>query len=360
LTAHAGVASTDFPVAAMLFVACYRTYRWAEDPTVKNGCLCALTVSLAAMTKYSVLVFLPPIALLYWAGMSRKRSKEDAAPAFRWRGSVQRGALYLAVAFAAAWACYSFSARTISDPSHRPVEIVDRFVTPGSLLSRGLYWFEENVPVPFIDTVNGLRTLNRHNRGGHEAFLLGEVRKKGWWYYFPVVILVKTTLPLLALMLVAAVLAAVERNGRDGRLYALGAIVVIVGVSMTSSINIGVRHILSAYPFMAMLAASMFHGMDASKIFRPWLPRVAAALVVWHVAEGISGMPDNISYFQPDCPRPGTQGARGQQTGLGPGSCRTPQIRRKQRHPIVLLSVLRQRRSARFWSSPSDPGQARR
>ena len=297
LMAHAGIASTDFPVTAMLFLACYRIYRWAEEPTVINGCLGALTVSLAAMTKYSALVFLPPIALLLWAGMWRKRSVKRAAGAFRWSGPLKRGALYLAVAFAVAWACYGFSARPISDPSRQPRAIIDRFATTGSLLTRGIDWFERNVPVPFLDTVNGLRTLNRHNRGGHEAFLLGEVRKQGWWYYFPAVIVFKTTLPLLALMLLAVALTAVQRSAPAGRIYSLGAIVAILGVSMTGSINIGVRHILPAYPFMAMLAASAFHGIHVSTVFQSWLPRLAAALVIWHTGEGVLGMPDNISYF---------------------------------------------------------------
>ncbi|MBI3697156.1 MAG: hypothetical protein HY238_20265, partial [Acidobacteria bacterium] len=66
---------------------------------------------------------------------------------------------------------------------------------------------------------------------------------------------------------------------------------VILGLSMQASINIGIRHVLALYPFFAILAAGAFaSGRRAITV-------TALVLAAWHAGESIAAHPDYLAYF---------------------------------------------------------------
>ena len=98
-----------------------------------------------------------------------------------------------------------------------------------------------------------------HGQGlvqGRPSFLAGSYSNFGWWYYFPIAFLIKTPLALLALFFMGVVSSV--RRGRllslDGEAFLVVPIVLFLGVAMTSTLNIGLRHILPIYPFVIVLA----------------------------------------------------------------------------------------------------------
>ena len=123
--------------------------------------------------------------------------------------------------------------------------------------------------------------MQLHNRVGHSAFLLGRFSTHGWWYYFPVILFFKTPIPLLVLAVVGA---------RAARPYALVALA-ILAVAMTSSINIGVRHVLPVYPPMAIVAAA--------GLLELWKHARIAAIVLsaWLVINDVRAYPDYLAWF---------------------------------------------------------------
>src|SRR5205807_169079 len=100
--------------------------------------------------------------------------------------------------------------------------------------------------------------VKAHNDSGHLSYLLGRTGTTGWWYFYLVALAVKTPIPLLAAGPVGV--AWLARDGwRDRNPWALAPAVLIVTLltfaSLFSHINIGIRHILVLYPFLAIGAA---------------------------------------------------------------------------------------------------------
>jgi hypothetical protein len=128
---------------------------------------------------------------------------------------------------------------------------------------------------------------------------MGVRSNKGWWYYFPVVFAVKSTVTAILatlLLLAAGLWAAWKGWWKCIPLIAFGLAVpplLYFAVSMTSGINLGMRHILPIYPFLYAGIA----GLLAS------LPMRRAAMVAMLVlgaaqaAESASISPDYLAFF---------------------------------------------------------------
>jgi len=273
--AHAGLATTDMPVAAALTLALYAFTRYLARPSLARGALLGGAVALAVLCKLSALVFIPACGgaiLATWWLAERWRARARGADL---RPKLVRLARPLpaaaAIALLLTWAAYRFSTGRVY-----------------------------GVPVLFPELFLGMREVAAHNSEGHAAYLMGEVRRTGWWYFFPVALAVKTPLPFLALALGGAAVAVRRAyRGRDWRSTApVLAAAVILAISMLSTINIGVRHILPIYPLLAVVA-----GFGAALLWgRPGPGRAVrrGALGVgalWLAAGSARAHPDYLSYF---------------------------------------------------------------
>ena len=131
---------------------------------------------------------------------------------------------------------------------------------------------------------------------GDPSFFLGHINLHGSPAFFPVLILVKSPLPfLVAVAIGAAVLLRWHR--RDWRRMAplVGAAAIVASV-IPSTINIGLRHILPAFPLLAIVAAIGLGRLLA----RPLLSAraaVAGLLILWQIGEAAAAAPDYLSYF---------------------------------------------------------------
>jgi hypothetical protein len=146
----------------------------------------------------------------------------------------------------------------------------------------------------FWDFAAGVATLKAHNDAGHLSFLLGEQRSGGWWYFYLVAIAVKTPLPLLLTGLPGMGLMArdgwCERN--PWRLApAVLFVTLLTFASLYSHINIGIRHVLILYPFMALgaayLLARAWRSLDPVQVSTLWIAN-----------------PDYLPYFNEAVPHP--------------------------------------------------------
>jgi len=152
--------------------------------------------------------------------------------------------------------------------------------------------------VPLAEIPKGILEVAQHNRVGHPAYFLGQVRVYGIWYFFPVVLALKT--PIAALALGALGFGILVRRGVRHRdwipLIAPVVAVAILAVAMPSDINIGVRHVLPFY-----LALALAVGVAWEWLWRRLTSvRSRAALVA---ATGMLSVgsftvhPDYLSYF---------------------------------------------------------------
>jgi hypothetical protein len=286
LLAHASVAALDFAAASTTFLASYHFWRWSRQPGWRNCLLSAFTFGLAALTKFSALFFLPPVAAGFFV-IARWR-RRPWIPSLR-RGAVwKRGAVFLAVFALTVWSGYLFD--------FAPLPPARIFAPPHSLVQRATSAVEmlagsRKIPAPGF--VRGILEVLSHDADGHPCYLLGRQRNVGWWYYFPLALAVKSTLPLLTLAAMGTgVWAAARGKGRAAStVYPLLAAAAVLGVCMSSKLNLGIRHILVIYPFFALLAAGAFAGRQRI------LTALAAALVMWHLGESLFAHPDYLAYF---------------------------------------------------------------
>jgi Dolichyl-phosphate-mannose-protein mannosyltransferase len=340
---HAALASLDVAAAATTLLALYALQSWISSTRGRTAALFGLAAGVAVVTKFSSVPFigvsLIALALTHAAAAGRggpaapgapPRALRPAGPA-SWRTRVAGLALAALVALVPIWLAYGLR---VSDPAG----VASRFNWAVSYLLQqhgashlfGVLFAHLSLPRELEDLVNGMVAVKAHNDSGHLSYLLGRVRLTGWWYFYLVALVVKTPIPLLVAGPLGMVWLAVGgwRRRDSWALAPLAAVVaILVFASAVSRINIGIRHILIVYPFMALggayLAVRLWHALrpapklpagadiDVSPTVRqipnhPWkhsknLRLVAAAALLagltWELSPLSTAWPDYLPYF---------------------------------------------------------------
>jgi hypothetical protein len=264
ILAHAGLATTDMAVAAMLPAALYALTRFLDLPSTPRTIILGVVIALGLLSKYSFIVYFPVAALVLI--IVRRRF-----PLLKLLAAAGIAALLV-------WTVFRFTFTTLQSADPRATGMcAEVFHAP---------WLASAVRLPAPDYINGFIEVARHDRHGHRAFLFGEMNDGGgWWYYFPVALFFKTPIPLLVLALVGSAML-IARRGFEVPLIALA----ILAVAMTSHINIGVRHVLPIYAPLAVAAA--FTVVELRR-FRA----VSTALILWLIVGVGIAHPDYLPWF---------------------------------------------------------------
>jgi hypothetical protein len=276
---------TDLPVAFFLTAAFAVPLLLASRPENSRAMIPLATagafLGLALLTKFSALIFVPFLALAL-----------ALLPARHWRerllsiaiaGVVAAGVLWggMTVAFRSADAAY---AARVAEALNAPVA--------GALMAPPL-----TRPLGFYAA--GLETFLQRGELAVNYFA-GDFSTRGWWFYFPLAFLLKTPLPFLLLLVITAVVR--WKRGFDRvDLMLLLPVGGYLFVSMGSTYNIGVRHLLPVFPFLIvwvsrMFAASGRQAWPAGAAARR-LCMAGAALVAGLAASTLAAAPHYVGYF---------------------------------------------------------------
>jgi len=252
--AHGHYVTTDLFAAFFIFCACLVWLRYLSTQRLRDLLLAGLVAGAALAVKFSAIVLWPIFALLDLARNRRLRAASG---------------LRLVI-----------------------VAVLALFVIGLSYWSETWQVLRGELPLSRHSFLLGLGYLAEHNRAGRPSYLLGEVADHGWWYYFPIAFLVKTPSVLLVLSLVALVGALGRRLAQSGALLLPAA--VYFALSLTSNLNLGIRHLLPVYPFLFVLAgAAVFHA--------GWSRRTRLALVAlaaaFQLAESVRAHPHYLAFF---------------------------------------------------------------
>ncbi len=243
LVAHGHLATTDVPGAFFTALAAWAFWRWLRAPGRGTALAFASAFGLAAATRITAFLA-APVFLAALVGALRRRDR----PPGLGRASVELTLVTTLVVPALLWTAYGFN------DARWPADLMRRPRVEGAA-GRLLDTLEAGHAVP-AGYMGCVRFQVDHNRGGHPAYLMGELRRTGWWYYPLVAFAVKNTLGFL-LALAAAAVVGLRRprppGAPEGMWIGL-AFVVIAAVSL-SRIQIGERYLLPAYPFLILLAA---------------------------------------------------------------------------------------------------------
>ena len=289
MLAHGRIVHTDVPAALAYlgFVVAAHAY-WAQ-PTWRRAAALGLVTGLALLTKFSLLVLLPMLALaalvMLWLAPSRALPRPQV---------VRDAALAFVVVLLVVNAGYYFQGGPLTDADIHRLSLksaahLEQWRTAFSLGSHVL-------PTYFLF---GLYNVWIHNQYGHPGSLLGMQSDLGWWYYFPVVFALKTTLPFLLLSLAALIWAGFRLCvRRDGRFFfLLVPFALFTAGCMAGHINIGIRHYLPAFPFLFIAGGALLDRLLALRNRWGRIPQVAViAMLAWIVVEAARAFPHYIPY----------------------------------------------------------------
>ena len=293
ILANSSLATTDMVVTATLCASLLAFVLWLERPSARNTVLLGLTIGLAILSKFSVVLFLPVCAGIIVAVRKFAMGAPPAASLRRRLTSIA-GALLITVFLL--WAGYRFSAAPFYEKG-TPHAIGERFLAKHITLRDAVFAVLET-PLPGMQVIRGIADVGLHNSVGHPAYLLGEWSRNGWWYFFPVLLTVKTPLGFLILSILGTVLLLRLLPDKGSLLRIAPALFAsaIVAAVLPFRINIGLRHVLIVYPLLCIVAAhaaALMLRPDKSTLLRI----TAGGLIVWFIFSSGVSHPDYLAYF---------------------------------------------------------------
>jgi hypothetical protein len=283
LLAHASLVTTDFGATCFMFGTLYFLWRASRQFNAVNAGGSILFFTLAMVSKFTTIMLAPVIVVLLVVDNYRKPNWFRAAGIL----AGMFGLTWLAM-----WAVYGFRYAPGVNPNwlfhfERGSPFGDHF----PVFARLAVWADDHRLLPNACTQGFL--LGQIKAQARGAYLFGEFSKTGWWYYFPVAFLIKTPVAMLALMAVGLVVAVIQwRRLGNLPLYLLLAPIVIVGLSMTQKLNIGLRHILPVYPLMLMVC-----GIAVEWLLRGGKHKLVVAGIVLMAGEFAVAYPSPLAFF---------------------------------------------------------------
>jgi hypothetical protein len=296
LIAHGRYVTTDFPITAFFFFSCVLWVEYLEKDTTRNLVVACIAIALALTTKFSSILLLPPLLILYAACWIRRPREFPVLRAVRTAATLV--AISAAVVVIVYW---PETLRCLRTNVPRIAAVAVRTNGVGEALYRAGRWFN----LPAHAYLYGLNAVADHNSGGHSSYLLGMRSDKGWWYYFPVVFAVKSSMAALAatlLLLAAGIRQAIKREWLSPMALGLTVPPVLYFLfSMSSGINIGMRHILPVYPFIYVGAAAILSRLPARRA----ATYAMVAFTALQIGECARIAPDYLAFFNEIAGGPG-------------------------------------------------------
>ncbi|MFH1841165.1 MAG: glycosyltransferase family 39 protein [Candidatus Nealsonbacteria bacterium] len=298
--AHGRLVTTDVGAAAGVFIAIYYFIKALKNPTKKNIILGGVFFGIAELFKFSVILLIPLfgfLALLYWF-IKLRGFKETLKILF----------LVFFIGYLLVGFLYQY--HVLNYPPERQVEDAEVFLAAyPDFIKEPLIWAAQK-PIlrPYAQYFTGLFMVFNRATGGNTTYFMGEISNLGWKHYFPTVYLIKESLTFHILTILALLLAlfAIRKPSLEGTKnwlknhFAEFSMLSFVGIywaaSLTSSLNIGVRHLLPVFPFVMVLVAGVIVGF----LKKPYLKLkyiLLFVLIIWQIFSVVKVYPHFLAYF---------------------------------------------------------------
>ena len=284
--AHAHLATTDVGCMFSVFLSLF-ALRWAyQQPRWWRLLIAGAALGLALSIKFTALLLPPVVAGLVL--LHRFRSPGWKRGSAVWAAARDLVALF-AVALLTINLCMSFEGTlrplreyTFSSSFCKKVQML----LPGAL----------PVPLPEHYVVGFDGQKMDAESGEFGSYLMGRWSQDGWWYYNLVALGVKLPVPTLGMILVGAGLWLRSRRDVCERwTVLLPAGVLLVALSLLSRLNLGVRYLLPALPFLLLLSGALW--VRTSTSAKRWLRYVPLPIVAYYAVAAAAAHPSYLSFF---------------------------------------------------------------
>lgn len=296
LLAHGAIVATDAGLSCLMFATIYAFYRYVKMPSWRRLSLVGVALGLAFAVKHSAIFIVPMLLILAACEILRLRfaARKDAEvvgnikkPELKFLGSL---AVIGIISLIILWSFYGF--RYQARPEGRQL-------TPTlAQFTQGLKPHEASL----INTAADYHLLPESYLMGMSDILMTSYRSyvfektypNSVWFYFPSVFVIKTTVGFLGLFLLilAAIFTKRLNCWREVLFLSVPPILYFL-VAMKSGTNIGARHILPVYIFLAALAGGAAWAFIRHN--RKWA-YIVGAFLLFHVISSILTFPHYIAY----------------------------------------------------------------
>jgi 4-amino-4-deoxy-L-arabinose transferase-like glycosyltransferase len=295
---HAPLLGIDMGAACCIFGSIFALYRYMRQPSLMRLGACCVATGLAFASKHSAILIFPIFAMLcvfevfFIRGDSRDRFHSR-----RLGDCFRLASAYAAIVIAAIvilWAFYGFRYEARPDGKQlmpAPAVYLQGLHQP---VEAGIIRFAEEHHLLPESYLIGLTDVALLVDNGRPMYLLGKVYPVGKWFYFPAAFLIKMTIGFLLLLALAPFARALWlRNLRRELLFLVLPTIVFFGSAMSAKLNIGIRHVLPAMPFLIVLVAGSAEALSRqSRVWR-W---AVAILVVLDVTSSLRAYPNYLPY----------------------------------------------------------------
>jgi tetratricopeptide (TPR) repeat protein len=296
LLAHGALVTTDAAQACFLLSSIYAFYRYVQLPSTARLMITGVAVGLALASKHSAVLVFPMLLILAGIEIFRLESANSTSQLSVGKHAARYAMAMVSIGLmsvAILWAAYGFryAARGNGLQLNPPME-AQLAKVPSPAQAKILHEFARFHLLPESYIYGFAHVL--FSADNFNSYLFGKSYPHAVWFYFPVAILVKSSLTFLILLAISVwVVASGRLRKRHELLFLLVPPLIYLAASMKSGMNIGIRHILPVYIFLAILIAGASSVLIKNS--RPW--RYAVALLLLFQAISVTrAFPNCIGY----------------------------------------------------------------
>ena len=293
LLAHGALITTDVGLTCFMFLTVFLFYRFLKCPSALRLIVTGISVGLVLAVKHTGLLILPIMFLLVLCEIVLNIFGPDREKIFRHAlklcGSL---ALITLIGWVVLWSFYRFryDARPNGLQMNPPLAEYVKGLEPHEAWPISLMARWHVLPESYLYGLADVKLTANY----YTSYLLGKVYAHDVWFYFPVAFLIKSTVGVLALLLLTLIVIATRRlNCWREILFLVVPVIFYLAVALTVGMNIGVRHILVVYVFLYVLIAGAAWALIRRS--RKWAYAVGL-LVLVHAASSVKAFPNYIPY----------------------------------------------------------------
>ena len=272
LLAHGALVTTDAIQSCFLVASIFAFYRYVKAPSISRLAITGLAVGLALASKHSSVLVFPMLVILAGIEVFRRRSADMTSQLSIGKSTARLAAALLIIGLVSVgvlWATYGFrysargnrlklnptmEAQLNQVPNRTEARVLGEFAR--------LHLLPESYIYGFAHVLFSAKSFN--------SYVFGKAYPHAVWFYFPAAMLVKSSLTFLLLLVISIWVIASGRlqKWRESAFLVIPPLIYLAA-SMFGGMNIGIRHILPVYIFLAILIAGATSVLVKSR--RHWL-----------------------------------------------------------------------------------------
>jgi len=288
ILAHGALVTTDIAASAGILLSLYTLYCYITEPNTTRVLALGAAIGFALCAKHSTVLLAVMLPAVLLSDALFPKRPELGRRLLRYAGAIIAAGT---IGFGILWACYGF--RYAARPYGAAVWTPPWIVYAHSKLSTAFIPQLERWHAAPEAYLVGLQDVLVCSETGRPMFLLGKLYRSGRWFYFPVSASIKFTLPLLLMMLVSAFAVRFWKARRRQLLYLALPATIYLLFSMSSKLNMGIRHLLPVLPLLIIFASAGVWDMMRS---RRWAIVALCVLLAFHIVSSLRAYPNYLSY----------------------------------------------------------------